>query len=384
MAEYDVSQLFALLRSGLQGKPLDEAERSGIDLTQLPKLTALAQKFDVEHLLALGLRQNGFSANQKSILVAALRSQRLQDAQDKICEALEEAGIPFLPLKGAVLRHWYPEPWMRTSCDLDILVHPEDIPKATSVLREQCGCTPAKADSHDVAFHAPNRSYVELHFNLIEQGLVCQADQVLKSVWEAATLKEGSRFHYEMPDALFYCYHVAHLAKHFAIGGCGIRPILDLWILDSLPQADEGERLRLLRQSGLLRFAKAARSVSRAWFDGEIPEPVAAQMQTYILRGGLYCDNENRVAIGRHKEGGRLRYLLKRIFLPFRILKYRYPVLQKHPWLAPLMQLRRWFWLLFGGQFGRVRRDLSYGSSITDKESRETKDFLENIGLLSR
>ena len=384
MAKYEAPELFALLRSGLQGKPLGEAERAGIDLTRLPELTALARKFDVEHLLALGLRQNGISAQQKSVLVAALRSQRLQDAQNQICAALEAAGIPFLPLKGAVLRHWYPEPWMRTSCDLDILVHPEDIPKASSVLLTQCGCARAKADSHDVAFHTPNHSYVELHFDLIEQGLVCRADQVLKSVWEAAILKEGSRFHYEMPDALFYCYHVAHMAKHFAIGGCGIRPFLDLWILDRLPQADEAGRTRLLQQAGLLPFAQAARLLSHAWFDGDTPQPLTVQMQSFILRGGLYCDNENRVAIGRHKEGGRLRYLLKRIFLPFRILKYRYPVLQKHPWLAPLMQLRRWFGILFGGKFGRVRRDLAYGAGITDKESRETKEFLENIGLLSR
>ena len=47
--------------------------------------------------------------------------------------------------------------------------------------------------------------------------------------------------------------------------------------------------------------------------------------------------------------------------------------------------LGRTLWpILFGGKFGRVRRDLAYGAGITDKESRETKEFLENIGLLSR
>ncbi|MBO4954226.1 MAG: nucleotidyltransferase family protein, partial [Clostridia bacterium] len=30
--------------------------------------------------------------------------------------------IDFMPLKGAVIRQYYPEPWMRTSCDIDIHV----------------------------------------------------------------------------------------------------------------------------------------------------------------------------------------------------------------------------------------------------------------------
>ena len=35
---------------------------------------------------------------------------------------IKKVQIPFLPLKGSVIRQYYPEPWMRTSCDIDILV----------------------------------------------------------------------------------------------------------------------------------------------------------------------------------------------------------------------------------------------------------------------
>ena len=47
------------------------------------------------------------------------------------CNALEKAQIPFVPLKGSVIRKYYPEAWMRTSSDIDVLVHKEDVEKTT-------------------------------------------------------------------------------------------------------------------------------------------------------------------------------------------------------------------------------------------------------------
>ena len=34
---------------------------------------------------------------------------------EEICEILKEENIDFIPLKGAFIRNYYPEPWMRTS-----------------------------------------------------------------------------------------------------------------------------------------------------------------------------------------------------------------------------------------------------------------------------
>lgn len=384
-----IATFFALLRSGLRSEPMSAEARAEISTEQLPKLAQLAKKYDLEHLFALGLRHNGLASQQtqeteKSILVAAFRQQRLQDAQKTVCAALEGAGIPFLPLKGAVLRDAYPEPWMRTSCDIDVLVRKEDAQRAATLLEETCRFTRDKTDSHDISLYGPNKAHLELHYDLIERGLVREADRVLASVWERAEVKAGSRYHYTMPDDLFYCYHIAHMAKHFAIGGCGIRPFLDLWILESGDPAAQARRDATLTQAGLLRFANTVRALSRAWFENAPMDSLTEQMEAYILRGRMYGDNENRIAVQQRKQGGRLRYLLVRIFLPFDILKFRYPVLQKHPWLMPVMQVHRWCKLLFCGHMGRIRRDLAFGRQITKQEEAETKLFLENIGLLPK
>lgn len=144
---------------------------------------------------------------------------------------LTHGQIPFLPLKGSVLRQYYPQPWMRTSCDIDVLVHPADLDRAVALLCEN-GFTIGEKSTHDVALTAPAGSHIELHYDLIEDGMVNDAAAVLRRVWDTAVPHGDSTLRYDMPDDLFYFYHMAHMAKHFvSTGGCGIRPLLDVWVL---------------------------------------------------------------------------------------------------------------------------------------------------------
>lgn len=55
--------------------------------------------------------------------------KRMNYEYEQVCDALEKAEIPFIPLKGVVIREYYPEPWMRTSCDIDILVREKNLKK---------------------------------------------------------------------------------------------------------------------------------------------------------------------------------------------------------------------------------------------------------------
>ena len=55
---------------------------------------------------------------------------------EHIKSVFEKNKIEYILLKGSVLRNYYPEPWMRTSCDIDILVHDEQLDKAVKVLTQ--------------------------------------------------------------------------------------------------------------------------------------------------------------------------------------------------------------------------------------------------------
>lgn len=385
MDQRTVQILFALLRSAICGTKLTEDERNLCAPERLAELLKMASGHDVAHLLALGLKQNGLlplgNDMEKPIFQAAYRYEQLKHEYDRLCAELETAQIPFLPLKGSVIRQHYPEPWMRTSCDIDILVHREDLGKTVSHLVQNRRYVEKERSPHDVSLFAQTGIHVEIHYDLVEEGRANNAIEVLQSVWENATLHEGHAYWYEMTDAYFYFYHIAHMAKHFESGGCGVRPFIDLWILDHMDNADTAGRNALLDRGGLRPFADVSRVLSDVWFGGRAPDELSLQMQDFLLRGGVYGSADNRVALGQKKKGGRMGYVLSRIFIPYTQLKRYYPVLEKHRWLMPLMQVRRWFMLLQPDVAKMARREMAVNGNLSKAKAAEMSSFLDEIGL---
>ena len=386
MDQRTIQMLFALLRSAIRGTKLADSERENYSEDMLQDLLKLSAKHDVIHLLALGLKQNGLISEDNAeieeyILKAVCRYEQLRYEYDILSDALEKAQIPFLPLKGSVLRQYYPELWMRTSCDIDVLVHQNDLETAIAYLSKNHNYVEKERATHDVSLFTQIGVHVELHFDLVEEGRAKSAIDVLKHVWENVSVHKGYKYWYDMTDEYFYFYHIAHMAKHFETGGCGIRPFIDLWILDHMDDVDIVTRDALLSQGSLLKFTTVARELSEVWFGGKEADELMLQMQEFILHGGVYGSIDNRVAIQQKKQGGRFGYVLSRVFVPYAKLKRYYPVLEKHPWLMPIMQIRRWFMLLNPDVARMAKKEMAVNKKIERTEANEMNGFLENIGL---
>lgn len=377
---------FALLRSALRGSRLTEKELNNYSPEMLSELMEMALKHDVAHIFVMGLKQNELISEddydlERHIFKAVYRYERLKYEYDSLCDALENAGISFLPLKGSVLRNYYPEAWMRTSCDIDVLVHTEDLDRAIAYLTENLQYIEAGRATHDVSLYSPTDIHVELHFDLVEEGRANNAIDMLSSVWDNVSLKENSEYWYEMNDAFFYFYHVAHMAKHFESGGCGIRPFIDMWILDHLEGVDISARTEMLSRGGLIKFAKISQALSDVWFGERVADELLLQMQDFLLHGGVYGSDDNRIAVQQKKNGGRFGYVLSRIFVPYERLKRYYPILEKHRWLTPFMQIRRWFMILKPDVAKRAKREMDMNGRLERSKADEMNVFLGNIGL---
>jgi len=206
---------FLIITSAVSGRPLSAQERARYAPDMLPAMSALARRHDLTHLLALGLKNNGLCGEQgkeldNEMFRAAFRCEQLEHELKKICGTLEKARIPFIPLKGSVLRRYYPEPWMRTSCDIDVFVREADLDRAMEALSENLSYRIGEISDHDVQIYTPNGQHIELHRNLIEDHRINQAAEVLAAVWDTAIPHSGWTYWLEMPDELFYFYHIAH------------------------------------------------------------------------------------------------------------------------------------------------------------------------------
>jgi hypothetical protein len=97
-------------------------------------------------------------------MVAVYKYENLNYEYGRLCKTLDEAKIPFIVLKGAVIRKYYPEPWMRSSCDIDILVKESDLERATEVVKTELGFTVTDKTHHDIQMYSPSGVMFELHF----------------------------------------------------------------------------------------------------------------------------------------------------------------------------------------------------------------------------
>lgn len=380
-----LSLLLSLIRAELCDAPLPTAPVEG---EALKALYMLAKRHDVAHIAGNALGRAGMlpdgskakAAFEKECYTALYRYERITRELASLTAILEENGITHLPLKGSVLRPLYAKPWMRTSCDIDVLVKDEDIERARGVLLA-AGYRPYGNSGHDISFDSPLDVHIEMHFRLMEEGVSDVIGAPLADVWEHAHPKAGRTYEHVMTDAMFYYYHVAHMAKHYLHGGCGIRPFLDIYVLKSSGAFDTDAAKALLARGELSVFTKAAEALSDVWFRGGEHTPITRQMEAFVLSGGVYGTEENRITVGQARRGGKIRYALSRIFLPYHTLKYHYPSLQKHKWLFPFFQVRRWFKLLFLGGVRRSAKELKTNSDIGTERAREIKSHIEDLGL---
>ena len=379
---------FALLRYTLCGVEIPLAVREQITQVRLENVYRLSKSHDLAHLVADALDKNGLLDDSEisnkfraERVLAVYRYEQMQYELDAICKTLEEEKIEHIPLKGSVLRKYYPEPWMRTSCDIDILVHEIDLEAAVKLLTGKLKYRVGDKDAHDISLFSPGGVHLELHFKLVDARVSRRGEQFLTDIWNNCDKINGLTHQRMITDETFYFYHVAHMAKHFELGGCGIRSFIDLWILNHRVQFEREKREKLLADGELLRFDTLAQKLAEVWLSQAGYDERTKTMEDYVLRGGAYGTLENGVTVKQAKKKGKFGYLLSRIFISYEALVVLYPSLKKRKCLFPFYQIRRWFRLLLKGKTRSALKELKVGADVSKKQKKEVKKLLQDLGL---
>ena len=383
------NNLFSLLRFAINGEELSENQKISLSQNLLATYT-LAKFHDIAHLLANALDKNNLLLENQDLKnrlfyernMAVYRYEQSKYELGEICRVLEDAKISHIPLKGSILREYYPEPWMRTSCDIDILVQEENLEKAITVLVEELGYKRKKGNAHDVSLYAPSGVHLELHFDLIEGHIAPESTIIYRDIWEYTRPCVGCQYRMEMTDGVFYFYHIGHMAKHFSNGGCGIRAFLDLWVLNQRISFDKEKRNDLLQIGGLLKFARCAEKLAETWFSNSPHTGFTSEMENYILQGGVYGTREQSITVKQIKTGGKLKYIWYRLFLPRGELCALYPKLLKRKWAYPYYVVLHWFRLIFKrGTIKNAVKDIKTNASVSGEKTKRTKKLFRDIGL---
>ena len=205
MNKENFDMLFALIRRAITGAPLSESVKKQINSEAKKTIYDLSHSHDMAHVVGYALDADGLLSEgekidsdfKKQTYLAVYRYKKFEHELSQIGKLFDEEGIDYVVLKGSVLRKYYDTPWMRTSCDIDILCKEDDVLRATTALCERLSYTKDDNNNyHDVSLRSSGGVHLELHFNILENSE--NIDKVLKDVWSYSVLKTGGEHSYEL------------------------------------------------------------------------------------------------------------------------------------------------------------------------------------------
>ncbi len=379
-----LQQIFIkILRSELQETELDASVKEQLTPNVIAALYSFSKRHDLAHIVWSSLYKSGLLTDPELLskfnheeIMAVYRHEQMKYAYSQICEILNKANIPFVPLKGSVIRPYYPDESMRTSCDIDVLIKEENLGAAVEALTQnefKCG----DRNYHDISLYSPSNVHLELHFNIQENSE--SLDLVLTDAWQYATPVEGSRYEFSKEFFMFHMY--AHMSYHFLSGGCGIRSLMDIWVIEHKMGIVYSQAKLLLERAGIYRFAEEIHRLCEVCFSDKEGDEFSDMLLNYIFNGGVYGTTQNKVIVTKSKTSNTFMYVLKRIFLPYRDMSDQYSVLKKIPILLPLCWIARLFSMPFRGKTKRAISEFKAAKTASDDEINAIKQMRDRLGL---
>ena len=365
-------------------KPIDYSQYrfSG---EELARLYDLSKSHDLAHLVGDALIKNDLIENheiqakfQKQIMLAVYRYEKIRFESDRLRDLFNGNEIRFIPLKGAVIRDCYPEPWMRTSCDIDMLVPAGQVDEVAQLIVERLGYTYRKKNYHDISLLSDSGVHLELHHTIRENKK--NIDGLLSDCWSYATAYDRYEYRFDSEFLLFHQF--AHAFHHFLDGGCGVRPCLDVFLLERKTRFDRETLDSMLTGAGIKKFSDAISKLGAIWFENDLHSDTTRLIEQFVLSGGVYGNAENSAAVGQQTERGRLGYILHRLWLPYELLCLSYPRLHGRRYLQPFYEVKRWFRVFDPDVRKRKRKALSAIGAVSDEKKSDVNRMLHELGLL--
>lgn len=378
-----VHAMMTLIASEVCGKAIDPSQNPFSD-EELAALYKLSKAHDLAHLVGDALIKNKLISNaeiktkfEKQLMTAVYRYERINYELNCLRTILNDAKMPFIPLKGSIIRRYYPEPWMRTSCDIDILVREEQVDEAAQLLVDRYGYTYEKKNYHDISLMSGSGVHLELHYSIKERK--DNIDSLLSECWSYAVRLEG--FEYGFTNEFFLFHQFAHASYHFLGGGCGIRPFIDVFLLEKKLSFNRGKLDEMLQRTGIKKFSDEMLCLANLWFGNGEHDSITRSMEQFVLTGGVYGTAENSVAVSQQKERGRIGYILRRIWLPYDLLCTTYPRLKGRRYLQPFYEIRRWFRVFNVDARKRKKNDLNAIKQLSPERKDNVNQMLKELEL---
>lgn len=345
-----------------------EPEKSRVEKMDIEKIYSVADYHTLTSITAYALEKSGVKDEKFYISKGkATRKNILFDIErKKLFSFCEESKIWYMPLKGCILKEYYPYFSMRQMADNDILFNSEYQAEIKKYFEDNGYETVSyKKGNHDVYRKPPVLNF-EMHTSLFSNSHDVRWKKYYENIKTRLRKDSNNNYGYHFSDEDFYIYIKIHEYKHYSNGGTGIRSLLDSYVFlkkkSSVLNFEyiEKECLKL----GISDFEKQSRKLSFKVF-GENSEDFSENEKNMLERylfSGTYGTFENAVHKKiedfqkENKNSSELKYILRRVFPPMNFYKECFPTFYRFKIFIPAI------WLY------RIIRSLTVRRKLTAKE----------------
>lgn len=293
---------------------------------------------------AVGMALESAGVRDPDFVIAAASAQRraaLLDAdRTRVQDALEAAGIWYMPLKGAVLKDLYPRFGMREMVDADILFDGTRAPDVKRIMLDLGFTVEEYGHRNDDTYHREPVSSFEMHRSLFCPEAAPDLYPYYARVKDRLLPVEGKACAFRFTDEDQYLYLTAHEYKHYSTGGTGLRSLLDTYVFLRSRPVDMARVEQEAAVLGIAEFERKNRELAFHLFDGAELTPEEQEMLDYMIASGTYGTEANKAG-NQVARKGRWGYFLSRLFPSVEYLSKLYPALRKAPFLYPLFWVMR-------------------------------------------
>lgn len=340
-----------------------------------------------------------FDTWTRQTIISGIKQANHIENMAEVLNTFKESGIDVITLKGLVLRDLYPQPLLRSMSDADILIHKQDLLKAKSILLSLGYFIKEESNPKEMRFFHNKKLIIELHWSLIDPGLIQNSEQFETHVWDNfhnSMLNSVPIYILSPEDQVLYL--CLHMIAHIQYRGFGLRQLCDLVLLIEAKSADINWNSfnNRIKEFDITKFVYCIFQACELLFNLVLPIEISGKANDEtikllindIFEAGVFGNKSQARSYissvyGFHKEAteklpslGRL--YLNNLFPSIKSLPDKYQYAKKYPILILFAWIHRFIVLLF--------RDRAFEKTILHlKKPKGTETvFADRIKLLKK